>query len=199
MALTAVQCVADCRDAVTGPHRPLSGLTGAGLPIMGPVQQKNLWYPSCRHCLSHSLCSSVHPSFNRKRGCTHNAEEGGATTKSITVCMYAWGRHLLKKHGCEGGNLEDKGGADGGEEGAHAVDNGISGMNGFQHFGVGVRLHLVLPLRALAAHVEDTHHWTGQRLAQPPRLVHLAGALRAWPCPTPPACSSSTPLNTRLA
>lgn len=72
-------------------------------------------------------------------------------------------------------HLQDEGGADGGVQGPHAIQHGITPLQLCQQGGVGVREDLVILLPALMAQVEDALHW---RLQLGPRqaFVDLIGA-----------------------
>lgn len=81
---------------------------------------------------------------------------------------------------------EDQGGADGGVEGADAVDDGVRTGQLLQHAGVG--RHHLLHLRALqGAQVQHAADGGGQGLPQPV-LVHLGRsrelAGQPWTCKT---------------
>jgi len=51
--------------------------------------------------------------------------------------------------------LENEGWADGGVEGAHAIEDSVTGLQVSQQGGVGVREDLMVPLPALMPQVED--------------------------------------------
>ena len=72
---------------------------------------------------------------------------------------------------------EDEGGADGGVEGAHAIDDGVGSVHGLQQAGVGRREHLVLAHGPLRAQIEDAPDGRCQRGA-PAMLLHLYGPRR---------------------
>lgn len=74
-------------------------------------------------------------------------------------------------------HLEDEGGADGGVEGAHAVQHSITGLQVSQQGGVGVGEDLVVALPPLMAQVEDALDGGLQARPHSP-LVHLVATWR---------------------
>lgn len=71
-------------------------------------------------------------------------------------------------------DLQDEGWADGGVQGAHAVQHCMAGLQLRQQGGIGVREDLVVLLAPLLAQVEDALHWRLQ-LGACQALVHLVG------------------------
>ena len=53
-------------------------------------------------------------------------------------------------------HLENEGWADGGVEGAHAIEDSVTGLQVSQEGGVGVREDLMVPVPALMPQVEDS-------------------------------------------
>ena len=71
-------------------------------------------------------------------------------------------------------DLQDEGWADGGVQGAHAIQHSITGLKLCQQSGVGVGEDLVILLPPLMAQVEDALHWRLQ-LRPCQAFVHLVG------------------------
>lgn len=70
--------------------------------------------------------------------------------------------------------LKNEGRADGGVEGAHAIEDSVTGLQVSQQGGVGVREDLMVPLPALMPQVEDALDGSLQ-LRTHRHLIHLAG------------------------
>ena len=77
--------------------------------------------------------------------------------------------------GCQESDLQDEGGADGGVQGAHAIQHCIACLKLCQEGRVGVRENLVVLLPPLMPQVEDALHRSLQ-LGACQALVDLIGA-----------------------
>jgi hypothetical protein len=133
-----------------------------GLPPL-PRDVSRSWLPFSRKIFGTRRAAMRSPTPCRSAASASLGNLLQGACRALRALTPVWAQH--------GGYLQDEGGADGGVERAHAVDDGVRGVQLREQARVGRREHLMLARGALRAEVEDAAHGRRQRRA-PHVLVH---------------------------